>query len=113
MTAGLEIMKEHTLDAASAGVQGTYGPASRPAKISYPQAVPEPIGIKRSLGLSPTTEMAKTKGVGISNEHFNRSSLDYGSRMAPLPSLNDRGYHRNNNMTKFSYNILTGSYVKY
>ena len=109
VTAGLEIVKEHTIDAAL----GAHGNASRAAKITYPMASPEPVSVKRSLGLSPTTEMAKTKGVGVSEKHYNRSSLDYGDRLLRLPQLNDRNYHRNNNMKNFSYNILTGSYIRY
>ena len=104
MSAGLEIVKEHsTIDPAQ------YGDRQN-AFIKNLNA--EPAGIKRSLGLSPTTEMAKAKGIGVSQEHFVKSSVEYGNRIPHLPTLNDPTYHRNNNIKNFSYNVLTGSYVK-
>ena len=57
--------------------------------------------------------MAKATGIGVSQEHFAKSSFEYGSRIPHLPTLNDPAYHRNNNIKNFSYNVLTGSYVRH
>ena len=76
-------------------------------------SAPSETAIKRSLGLSPTTELAGAKGVGISSRHFVRESDNYGQVRHQIPTLNNPAYHRDNKMSNFTYNILTGSYIKH
>ena len=97
ISAGLEIIKE-TPPKSKANINPPYGPG-----------VKQSPSVKRSLGLSPTTELAHN-GIGISSSHYNRESNTYGKMMNELPGLNNLNYHRNNNMSNFTYNILTGSY---
>ena len=97
LNAGLEIVQE-TPPKKLASITPPYGPGVKNGP-----------SVKRSLGLSPTTELAHN-GIGVSSSHYNRESNAYGKMMNELPGLNNLNYHRNNNMSNFTYNILTGSY---